>query len=230
MPVASNSRFLELRERVQRLRNDESIADPRANDDLKRIAAQAACAYGECAYSGKPGFDKQLFNPRPDVLLSRRTDVWALQWCAIIDTLSVLYPADIPCDPGAPRMVRHSEYAGSGVFYQSDWRLRADDYAAALGMLAELAGESKRDGDTPPDRTATAGELSGEARALAVLTDHPDWTDARIAESAGVNRTTLYTYDRFTQARALLKASKPTPPDRHRGRKKTRLPDTLPDT
>lgn len=48
------------------------------------------------------------------------------------------------------------------------------------------------------------GRLSGEAKALAVLAEHPDWTDKRIAEEAGVSRTTLYRYPKFREARKLI--------------------------
>lgn len=44
-----------------------------------------------------------------------------------------------------------------------------------------------------------------EARALAVLTDHPDWTDTKIAETLHCNRTSLYRLKKFTAARELLK-------------------------
>ena len=51
-------------------------------------------------------------------------------------------------------------------------------------------------------------DLSAEARALAMLSMHPGWTDTKIAREVGVARTTLYDWPRYKNARALLKAGK----------------------
>jgi hypothetical protein len=50
--------------------------------------------------------------------------------------------------------------------------------------------------------------LSKEAKALAALTDHPDWTDEQIAEAAGCKRQSLYRMKKFTAAKRLLKGGK----------------------
>ena len=47
--------------------------------------------------------------------------------------------------------------------------------------------------------------MPGEARALALLVAHPDWTDVRIAKEAGLNRTTLYKYPMYIASRKLMK-------------------------
>ena len=72
-----------------------------------------------------------------------------------------------------------------------------------------LAGASPElEPDTPPAQSqGDDSQMSGEARALAVLTDHPDWTDKRIAEEAGVHPKTLYRYERYKTARQMLKDS-----------------------
>lgn len=41
--------------------------------------------------------------------------------------------------------------------------------------------------------------------ALAILCEHPDWSNTRIAKETGVNRTTLYTFPEVVMARNLLK-------------------------
>ena len=51
-------------------------------------------------------------------------------------------------------------------------------------------------------------EPSKEALALAVLADHPDWSDTEIAKKAGCNRTTLYTFKKFMAAREILREGK----------------------
>ena len=58
---------------------------------------------------------------------------------------------------------------------------------------------------TPKRRRNAAKQPSLEARALAVLTDHPEWSDDEIANVAGCNRTSLYRLPKYTAARALLK-------------------------
>jgi hypothetical protein len=82
--------------------------------------------------------------------------------------------------------------------------------------IEELAGPQKKvvDGGVsiigPPEllsaKTDQAEEQpSLESRALALLTDHPDWTDTYIAESLNCNRTSLYRLPNFVAARELLK-------------------------
>jgi len=56
--------------------------------------------------------------------------------------------------------------------------------------------------------TQRADVPTGEALALAMLVDHPDWTDTRIALAVGVNRTTLYDWPNFKKAKEALKQGK----------------------
>ncbi len=92
--------------------------------------------------------------------------------------------------------------------------------------------------DSELDDRISAGEgerkeqsivLSGESRALAILTDHPEWTDERIAKAAGLNRTTLYDYPTYKKFRALLKEKRQRT-GRRRGRTGKPMADTLPDS
>jgi hypothetical protein len=99
--------------------------------------------------------------------------------------------------------------------------------------LVVVRAQAPTDGEAATPAPTAA--MSGEARALGVLTAHPDWSDTKIANAAHINRTTLYTYPRFMQARAIMKANGPTPTDRRRrkteiARLRRRQPDTLPDT
>lgn len=58
-------------------------------------------------------------------------------------------------------------------------------------------------------REALPGEvLSKKARALAALTDHPDWTDEQIAQAAGCHVKSLYRWKEFRLARELLKGGR----------------------
>jgi hypothetical protein len=50
--------------------------------------------------------------------------------------------------------------------------------------------------------------LSPKAKAIAALIDHPEWPDTKIAEAAGINRTTLYNYPDFKYARKVQKQRK----------------------
>jgi hypothetical protein len=51
-------------------------------------------------------------------------------------------------------------------------------------------------------------KLSAKAKAIAVWTEHPDWTDTKIAKEAGISRTTLYDYPEFKNLRAMQKQDK----------------------
>ncbi len=66
----------------------------------------------------------------------------------------------------------------------------------------EEAAAKRKPRDAKPDEV-----LPGEARALAILTAHPDWTDKRIARKAGLHEKTLYKYSRYKTARQMLKDS-----------------------
>jgi hypothetical protein len=54
--------------------------------------------------------------------------------------------------------------------------------------------------------------MSKQARALAVKTEHPDWTDAQVAEAAGCHVKSLYRWKLFTTAKGVLKAGRATLP------------------
>ncbi len=61
------------------------------------------------------------------------------------------------------------------------------------------AGKAAATGQAP------AVKLTGEARALAVLTQHPGWTMRQIAEAVGMKRQTLYRYERLIKARNAMR-------------------------
>ncbi len=81
-----------------------------------------------------------------------------------------------------------------------------------LGMLAaEAATEAGGDVVLPPPNASSEGQktaMTKEARALAILTDHPEWSDADIAKAAGCSRTTLYRWERFRKAREILRTGR----------------------
>jgi NAD-dependent oxidoreductase involved in siderophore biosynthesis len=78
-------------------------------------------------------------------------------------------------------------------------------------MLPALA-EKRETKKGPPQNEAGSEEkaervtkLSVEAKAIAVLYEHPEWTDVRIAEEVGCARTTLYKYPKYVAAREFLR-------------------------
>lgn len=73
--------------------------------------------------------------------------------------------------------------------------LRDHGFAPGVPTNTEAGG----DGDTP-GRT-----MSGEARAVAVLYQHPEWSDGKIADQAAVNRTSLYRMQKFLKAKKTLR-------------------------
>ena len=60
-------------------------------------------------------------------------------------------------------------------------------------------GEAAESGGAP---------LSKEAKAIAALIDHPDWTGAEIAGAAGCSRTSLYRMPDFVRAKEILQQAK----------------------
>jgi hypothetical protein len=88
-----------------------------------------------------------------------------------------------------------------------------DDLLTEAEMRAAGAASSQVSDELPrPTRMRTMppyekDAASLEARALALLTDHPDWSVTRIANSLGCGRTSLYRQRKFKAARAMLKAA-----------------------
>ena len=67
---------------------------------------------------------------------------------------------------------------------------------AARPLDAEGGGEN---------RNKQQEELTGEAKALALLVQHPEWTDTAIAEAVPCSRTTLYDWPKYMAAREALR-------------------------
>jgi len=70
--------------------------------------------------------------------------------------------------------------------------------APSAAAQAKAAGDDSEPLATPDKETL----------ALVALHKHPDWTNRKIAEAVGCNRTTLYTFKRFMAAREILKQGK----------------------
>jgi hypothetical protein len=80
-----------------------------------------------------------------------------------------------------------------------------DIIVALESSLQKTVATQAETGDKPKDT------MSKEARALAVLQDHPGWTNVQIANVAGVHPKTLSSQKRmpnFIRARAILKTGK----------------------
>lgn len=77
------------------------------------------------------------------------------------------------------------------------------------GQAAPAAMPGGRQEHDKPPAPAQAGDgqpaLDKESVVLGLLVKNPDWTDKRIAEAAGIQRTSLYRMPRFVQARAALR-------------------------
>jgi tryptophanyl-tRNA synthetase len=72
-----------------------------------------------------------------------------------------------------------------------------------------LTGEQKNKGMSAVQKE----KMSKSARALAVLKDHPDWTNKKIAEAAGIHPKSLSRNKDFCKAREILKSGKSTIPN-----------------
>jgi len=89
-------------------------------------------------------------------------------------------------------------------------QLIGNDFYAGMFSLADYCNliADALDGPGKEETGGGAAELSKVARALAALTDHPDWTDEQIAKAAGCNVKSLYRMKKFKDAKALLKEGK----------------------
>ena len=75
---------------------------------------------------------------------------------------------------------------------------------------AAVSGPQAPAGDAPGPQApaATPGEpLKGEAKALALLVQHLDWTDSAIAKAVPCRRQSLYGWPKFKAARQAVKES-----------------------
>jgi len=73
----------------------------------------------------------------------------------------------------------------------------------AAAIAAQEAAPTAGQGPAQNDAQA----MSADARALAVLAEHADWTPTQIAKKIGVSRTSLYRLPQYQKARKLLKRS-----------------------
>ena len=76
---------------------------------------------------------------------------------------------------------------------------------ALMGLANQLDGSTAKSLHRQPEKQP---DLPKEARALAALVANPTWTDAKIAEAAGCNRTSLYRMPRYQKAKAMLKSGR----------------------
>jgi hypothetical protein len=114
---------------------------------------------------------------------------------------------------------------------------RLDDLIDHSNKLSDLLAEERqkipasggKTGDIQNDKA-----LTKEALALAMLVEHPDWPDTKIAKAVGVSRTTLYDWSNFKKAKETLKQGKNHLPkgskDGKTGKMEAWETDTLADT
>lgn len=74
-------------------------------------------------------------------------------------------------------------------------------------LAALPTGSTEGVGASPPSPPLSP-KLGKRAMALAVLQQHPDWTNERIAHAIGCARTTLSRWPDFQQARRIIKGQK----------------------
>lgn len=100
------------------------------------------------------------------------------------------------------------DYAALGERLRTAHGIRAEDLEALRWpRVMEILRPADSTTDAGQQPQAAESRMSGEARALAILTDHPEWTDRRIAREAGLHVKTLYKYSRYKTARGVLKQS-----------------------
>ena len=104
-------------------------------------------------------------------------------------------------------------YDGEAVFYehppinssQYECQIEENPTPSAIRHIeADIASTRQNGKKTKPQPE----KLSAKARVLAVWTEHPEWSNTKIAKAAGINRTTLYDYPEFKNLRATQKEDK----------------------
>jgi hypothetical protein len=71
-----------------------------------------------------------------------------------------------------------------------------------IGIDLASTKQNGKKGKSQPEKP------SAKAQVLATLIEHPDWSNTKIAETAGISRTTLYDYPEFKAARKTQKQNK----------------------
>jgi hypothetical protein len=106
--------------------------------------------------------------------------------------------------------------------------LRLKDWIEA--RIAESAGIAPAAaGDTRPIAEVQTVDLETELKplelALALLVNHPEWTDTRIAAAVGVSRTTLYkpSWEKYQKAREAIRATRDELPKGAKGKESGRI-------
>jgi hypothetical protein len=80
---------------------------------------------------------------------------------------------------------------------------------AMLDLCGRMEPQIAREADllalNNADKAVESDSLSPEEKALALLVSHSEWSDAKIAKTVGVSRTSLYRWTKFKQARETMK-------------------------
>lgn len=183
-PSTRSTPFADLRDRVMRLTRDAAISDKRAMHVLRSLKALAAHLYRQHADARTPGFKKALcqFRPSEDskTLVSGpvsacnceitsqvplpqgsfdRDRLFFGLWDAIHLELSVRFAQRIrnPLTAGVTDKLTSDRAAVSArtvTHPNSEWRQWAEDFAACLTVLDELASEK---GSAPQGRRGKRG-------------------------------------------------------------------------
>jgi hypothetical protein len=118
-------------------------------------------------------------------------------------------------------LFNHPTFTGATLDRLKNWLIAEQGRSKHQVLLMKLAdvatllraavppatGVSRGEGTGgPPAADAGLARLSLESRALAMLVEHPDWSNTRIATALGCSRTSLHRLEKFKAARALVKA------------------------
>ncbi len=172
--------------------HDEQSTTPTADQQRRADAARAA---RETVVRGVAKRAIRRWIPQFDQLWKRDQDI--LEEClygALVKTYN-------PDDPNMPRLDAAA------------WKL-AEEWLYSKETHGWIAKKLPR--NSPP----SSPRHEKVARALVLVSEHPEWTDAHIAREVGVHRSTLYRWSAYRRAKAQYQAGRGEN-IRHRARRRT---------
>jgi hypothetical protein len=165
---------------------------------------------GETLYSGQSLFSdkdkhevEQAFRKSVEILVdATKSEFWddfadlTKAWDVLMEYYETLLDAELSLCKLSPGRVALADRGGPGN------AAKVNDLPVDAGGKVGHGGSGGQGGGAI---LANSSAMTGEARALSVLVIHPEWTNKKIAEAAGVHEKSLNRYKKFKAAQAAVK-------------------------